>query len=250
MKCPYCISEIHADALVCAVCRRDLYLLKPLLERVELLEAKLALSSAELADGSTEKGPSALDAAAAPERINEGEQRSVLAALAWWLLPLLLLLAGHWLMVFLYDLKVVYLRVFALLLPLPFGYLFARALRLPFAWGLLPAFVMAGLAVLGMSGVTALIDNVPVLPQSVVEIRDFLEFVVSIGLSFTTGLWLHHWLARRQVERLLLLANRARMVDGRQVTESLTRLNDIGSALVAFATTAISIYTGLKGLAG
>lgn len=250
MKCPYCISEIHADALVCAVCRRDLYLLKPLLERVELLEAKLALSSVQRPDGSADNGPALSVASAMPVRIADDEKRSVLAALAWWVLPLLLLMLGHWLMVFLYDFKVVYLRVFALLLPLPFGYLFARALRLPFAWGLLPAFLMAGLAVLGMSGVTALIDNVPTLPQNVVEVRDFLEFIVSIGLSFTTGLWLHHWLARRQVERLLLLANRARMVDGRQVTESLTRLNDIGSALVAFATTAISIYTGLKGLAG
>ena len=29
MRCPYCASEVQKEALVCAQCRRDLYLLKP-----------------------------------------------------------------------------------------------------------------------------------------------------------------------------------------------------------------------------
>ncbi|MEK6594622.1 MAG: hypothetical protein AABZ67_16240, partial [Pseudomonadota bacterium] len=42
MLCPYCTSEVPKEAYVCAQCRRDLYLLKPLQERIEALQAELA----------------------------------------------------------------------------------------------------------------------------------------------------------------------------------------------------------------
>ena len=42
MRCPYCVSEIADEALVCPVCKRDLYLFKPLLERIEQLEKQVA----------------------------------------------------------------------------------------------------------------------------------------------------------------------------------------------------------------
>ena len=32
MQCPYCTSDINDAAVVCPVCTRDLYLIKPLLE--------------------------------------------------------------------------------------------------------------------------------------------------------------------------------------------------------------------------
>lgn len=241
MKCPYCISEIHLDATVCAVCRRDLYLFKPLLARIEELEAKLAALPVGQSESSTaENQIVAVDTLPSTSPIKE--KPAILALFLWLTAPFLLLILGHWTMIFLYDVKVVYLRVFALLLPLPFGYLFASALRRNFAWGLIPAFLMAGLAVLGMSGITASIDHVPVLPQNIVEIREFIEFALSIGLSFTTGLWLHHWAKRHQ--------ERKAAVNGQKLAEKLSHLNDLGSGVVAFATTAFSIYTGLKGLIG
>ena len=42
MKCPYCLSDIDSDAYVCKVCTKDLYLFKPLIQKVSDLEEKLS----------------------------------------------------------------------------------------------------------------------------------------------------------------------------------------------------------------
>lgn len=251
MPCPYCISNIPDDALVCPVCRRDLYVVRQLQARVVELQAQLAAAS-DASAGASAALPE-VEAPAPLESIPEPPVRkpgSLQQALLFWLAPLLLLVTVHWLMIFIYDAKVLYLRLFALIVPLPFGFLFAQAARIGFVWGLLPAFLMAVAAVLAMSGVTAWIDQVPLLPQNTIEFREFIEFAASIGFSFVTGLWLQAWLLRR-AEAAQAAEQRRRFPElGQKMTESLTRLNDAGSAVVAFVTTAFSIYTGLKVIFG
>ena len=41
MKCPYCLSLVEDEAVVCKVCTRDLYLFKPMLEKIRTLEEKV-----------------------------------------------------------------------------------------------------------------------------------------------------------------------------------------------------------------
>ena len=241
-SCPYCCAETHADALVCPTCRRELFLVRQLQKRVVELEGEVA----GLRANGTEAVPLAeepAEAIAPPPRETAWKQ-----AIAACLTPLLLLLLVHWLILFVYDAKVLYLRLLAIAIPLPFGLIFGRAAAFSFSRKLLAAFAMALVAVFGMSGVTGWLDQSPILPQNMAETREFIEFAASIGLSFTTGLWLQQWAANRaDVARNVapLLKDKSKAL-----TTSISRVNDLGSALVALGTTAVSIYTGLKSVLG
>ena len=70
MRCPYCISEIDDLALACPHCARDLYLFKPLLEKITQLEKAVAAGAetriaaleaevAALKQATAERGPGA-----------------------------------------------------------------------------------------------------------------------------------------------------------------------------------------------
>jgi hypothetical protein len=128
--------------------------------------------------------------------------RPWLEGLALLLLPLSLLLVAHHLLIIRFSqVSPLYLMAASVLLPLPFGFLVsARALpRLPlwFAAG----FGMALLATLGMSGVTALVDDSPWLPQGRRDWIELAQFTCSIGLSFATGIILGWVLWRHATKR-------------------------------------------------
>ena len=253
MKCPYCVSAIDPAAYVCATCRRDLYIVKPLLEKIEALEARLANLPAQL-DDSAEQARALEERFASAEALDDDVHRSYGKALAWWGLTWLSLVAGQGLMFFVYDAPVVALHIYALILPLGMGYLFARAMRRPFVWGLLPAALLATLSVLSMSALTAYVDGVSVLPQTRGEWQEWIEFAASIGFSFITGLWLCHWQMRHdEHKRLAVLRQGLRSlaaVDSQKVAEKLGRLNDFGGAIVALLSTGFALYTGLKRFIG
>ena len=42
MNCPYCLSEIEEEAVVCKICTKDVYLFKPMMAKVADLEKQLA----------------------------------------------------------------------------------------------------------------------------------------------------------------------------------------------------------------
>lgn len=258
MHCPYCVSEIPDEALVCSVCRRDLYVIKPLLEKVAHLEAELA-ARVQLVPAAPADQVEADDPEAAPPQVGGDAGAALLvvdwrAMLAAWMLPLLGLLLAHWLIVFVYDTKLIFLRILALSLPLPFGFFFFRVVGARMMVSSLAAITMSLVAVFGMSGVTGWLDQVPVMPQNMVEVREFIEFAVSIAFSFITGAWVANWLQRRIVLKAEQLARakttRGLAANGQKVADSLSRLNDMGSAVIGVATTAISIYTGLKDFLG
>jgi hypothetical protein len=259
VRCPYCISEINDEAMACPVCRRDLYLFKPLLARIEVLEKQVVAQDAVLRQWRESAPEGGTDVAMV--RQQEEQEQDVMPSVAeWlsnWLLPLGLLLLAHGLIVLVYDLNTVYLRVVSLLIPLPFGLLLVSQVRRPRWLPVVLAGSLAALAVLGMSSLTALVDGSPILPVGMREWREFLEYAASIGLSYATGLVIGRMSRRRaQVRRAtgLSVALAHLVSDGAEKTEQfqavVKKFNDLGGTLTAAATTAAAIYTGLQGVIG
>lgn len=258
MKCPYCTSEIADAALACPHCTRDLYLIKPLQEKVAALEKRLQ----ELEAGAA--GPAAAVPAAAPEPAAEPPLTAAQSAaelLLLWGLPLALLLLAHILITVVYDANTLWLRVVSLLIPLPFGLaLMGRRWRHFGLWSA-AAFAMAACAVLGMSWITGLVDHTPVLPQDKREWKEFIEYAASVGFSFMTGMvfgrmrWQRRQAALDIEKARGLVVKIARMVvtgqeSAEKIQGTVKKLNELGGSLAAAGTTVAAAYTGLQGFFG
>ena len=245
------------------MCRRDLYLFKSLLERIESLEQQVAArvpcwprvgsNSEEVASGSP------FHVVPPPEEEEIPVLPNTREWLSRWLLPLVLLLAAHGLITVVYDLNTLYLRVVSLLIPLPFGLLMTAGACRSSLIQACAVVSLALLAVLGMSGVTAWVDGTPVLPHGAREWREFIEYAASIGLSYTTGMLIGGMSRQRKRAAAFREAGMAvalaRLVkSGGEHTEQfqavVKKFNELGGAVTAAATTVLSVYTGLKGVIG
>lgn len=253
MKCPYCLSEVSDQALACSHCTRDLYLIKPLLEKIEALEQQLR----ELAE-STDAAAAVSEEAAAPA-LPPAPYGTRTDWVLLWLAPLLLLLAVHATITVIFDLNTLYLRLVSLLIPLPFALLLMRRERL-FPFWLGAGFAMAVLAVLGMSGVIGLVDQVPVLPRDAREWREFAEYAASIGFSYATGLVLGRMRRQRQetlapeaagglTVKVVNLLSTGKVRAG-QLQATVKKVQEVRGTLTALSTAALSVYTGLQGFFG
>jgi len=278
MRCPYCVSEIADEALACPRCAHDLYLFKPLLAKIEQLEKTVAEQAAavsansepriaaleqELAALKAERAGAAAAAAAVIETVEpaapEATPPGYAAAVAQSLIPaLLLLLLAHWVMLFVYDVKPLYLRVATILIPVPFGFLLASQFPNEFRKSVFAAAALAFAGVFSMLTVTAVIDKVPLLPQDLRDLRETLEYVLSIALAFVTGLLLGEYHARRKLaelksNRMVLLLARAFTPneEGKLgIEKAVKKLTKLQEAVTPAATGAASIYAGIKAFLG
>jgi hypothetical protein len=178
-------------------------------------------------------------------------------------LPLLLLLLAHWLIAVVYDTKMIYLRIISMIIPLPFAYfLFKGHSHKIFPWFVGVVF-LAITSVVGMSWITSLVDHSPVWPRNLFEWKEVLEYSASIAFSFLTGMLLGgvaYANKKRSHQAGLMNAfikaatASTHSVDGNVSIQSvlglMKALQDHGGTVVAFGTTAVSIYTGLKGIIG
>jgi len=256
---------------------RDLYLLKPLQQRIEELEGQLAQAQSQGAEcaariAALEGERTALQAAAAgvalPDSIAAAAQepaatapgsRSYASSLMLALLPaLVLLLAAHVVLLFVLDARPLFLRIASMLIPLPFG--FALLIWHPrrIVLSALAGFVLAFAAVSAMLLTTALIDHVPAMPQDAREIREVLQYAASIGLAFLTGLLL----GKMRIHRLHVAPRPNRAIvflaqlfttdaDGELgLVRMSNRIHKLVASLTPVATAAMSVYAGVKALFG
>ena len=259
MKCPYCLSLVEDEAVVCKVCTRDLYLFKPLSEKIRQLEEQLHAqqSLAHLQARIQELEALLQQAHESMQAQTQGLGNQLFNLAQFIFIPLVLLLMGHALVTVVYDINMLYLRIVSMVLPLPFGiYLFKTRQRSILAWFMGTA-VLAVASVIGMSAITGWVDQTPVLPQSMVEWREFIEYAASITFSFLTGMLLggmsYHrkHRVRTKKEPPFLMALVAGFTKGKSspkdIQDTIKKLEEVGGSLVAAGTTAMSIYTGLKG---
>ena len=276
MHCPYCTSDISDAALVCPACTRDLYLFKPLLQRIESLEKQreahqaetvLALESRfaalekELEDlrrGAPAPTPAEPSATPAPHSIWAEPRKFFASALIAAVVTLALLLIAHALIIVAYDLKPLYLRIASLLIPLPFGFaLYTWHPRRGWASAVL-AVLVACTAVLGMSAVTGRVDNTPVLPQDLREWREFIEYAASIAFSLITGLLLGKLRYQRlyvapEPNRLVVLLAQLFTTDEHGqlgMQKMVARITQIAAAVAPAGSAVVSVYTGIKAVIG
>lgn len=262
MYCPYCTSEVSEEAVVCKVCTRDLYLFKPMMAKVADLEKQLSeIPNQEAYERRIAELELMLDE-------NEQKLSQTKSLLGWTLdialylvMPLLLLLLAHWLIAVVYDTKMIYLRIISMVLPLPFAYfLFKSHQHRLLPWFIGVAFLSVT-SVIGMSWITSLVDGSPILPQSLSEWKEVFEYAASIAFSFLTGMLLGGvaYAGKQRHRRAARISPFMKAVatglgDG-QISPSnvhaiMKTLQDYGGTIVALGTTALSIYTGLKGIIG
>lgn len=259
MNCPYCQSEVHDEAVVCRVCRRDFSLVRSLVEKIAALEIRVGATAdpsaylARIAD--LEHQLEERDAQAQQEPATVG---NVLANLvAYLLIPLVLLLAAHALVTIVFDVNVIYLRILAILLPLPFGFFLFKSRARHFGPWMLGVIVLALVSVIGMSGITSLVDGTPVMPQNLFEWKEVVEFAASIAFSYLTGMLIGAMALAAKTPKFstqhtgpLVRLMSAAVDNGKLSPEKLhkkiKKLQEYGGTIVAFCTTCVSIYTGLK----
>jgi hypothetical protein len=101
-------------------------------------------------------------------------------------IPVVVLVIFHHLIVNTLDLSTAYLRLVSFLVPFPFGLLFHRQTR----WA---SVALAVAAVIGIVAVAAMTisegvnSGRPILPATLFEWRETIEYVASIMLSFFAG---------------------------------------------------------------
>lgn len=250
MKCPYCLSDIDSEAYVCKVCTKDLYLFKPLIQKVSDLEEKLSnVSDREVLESRISELQEEL--IYKKELEAEGIFGIFLKISKFLFLPLLILLMAHAVIIVVYDLKLIYLRLTSILIPMTFAFfLFQKKKNPVFPW-FLGSLVLAFITVIGMSAITSLVDKTPVMPVSMIEWKEFIEYSLSITFSFLTGILLgtisFFKRSKHKIDINPILKALLNLIVNKKLSpEALQELLQKFIKYVSLATTLLSLYTGLR----
>jgi hypothetical protein len=254
MECPFCTEDFNEEALVCKNCGRDLRLVRPLIDENVTLVAQIEELQLQV-----DRARVALERATAPIRFWLFHSAIYLVA------PVILLIAAHFVITIALDISPLYLRLASMVIPLPFGFSLLWFSHHNVRWSILDGILIGLFSVSAMLTVVAFVDKVPILPESLRDWRETLEYVASIALANVTGSVIAVF-ARRMLPRTLdasgapspFAMTLARMI-GRHVGEQALRrraqkiqdnFGTIATAAAALAAGAGSIYTGIRALMG
>jgi len=254
MECPFCFEDFNDEALACKNCGRDLRLVRPLINENQMLVAQIEELQLQV-----ERARAAIARATAPARF-----WSIHFA-CYVFIPVILLIAVHFLIVVVLDSSPLYLRIASIVIPLPFGFTLLWLSHHGIRWSGFDGILIGLLSVGGMLTIVALIDRVPILPESARDWRETLEYVASIALANVTGAVIAI-LARRMLPRtldagrspspaaMIIAQSVGRHVGDQALRRRAQKIQDnfgtIATAAAALAAGAGSIYTGIRALTG
>jgi hypothetical protein len=265
MQCPYCIEDVNDAAIVCPHCRHDLAPSKLLIAENENLKVEIETLQAELVVLRAQTARTQADAQAS-ERRKASPAKAILEDLVLYALaPIALLLLAHLLIIVLWDRPTLYLRIVSILLPMPFGFALVWRERKSLIRAIVFGAAVSFLAILGMLTVMHINYNDPVVPATAQDGIEELQYFISIALAYITG-GLLAVMARSTplmpgARPALLMSKLAPLLGPKQrklgkrgsvdVSELLARaqsIQKIVTGIMATATTAGSIYTGVTSI--
>lgn len=245
MRCPYCAEDIKDDAIVCKHCHRELFVIKPLLDKIDELGARLASPNETMSHAEAD---AISHARHAPAR----HHRWGLSALESCALAYITHVVLHFLINVQFDLRLGYFIASSIVVPMVFGFLWRGTEKKLLGVGLLLGLVVAVAAIPSELAVISAVEKVPFRPKDAYEWRDLAFHSASIATAFLTGVIARHmilatFLPAAKADKTIEWITRFivdQFFDGKPKF-TLKAIRSMVSSILGVVSAMISIVTGL-----